>query len=204
MTTASTEYPWLSVREAIDARPGSRVTLKGWVRTRRDSKAGLSFINIHDGSRFDPLQIVAPADLPNYESEVLKLTAGCSIVATGELVESRGKGQSVELKADSIEVLGLVDDPDTYPIQPKQHSFEYLRTVAHLRPRTNTFGAVARVRHTLAMAVHEFFDARGFYWVHTPIITASDCEGAGQMFRVSTLDSVNTQRTPEGGMDFEQ
>jgi asparaginyl-tRNA synthetase len=203
-STPAADHPWLSVREAFDAKPGSRVTLKGWVRTRRDSKAGLSFINIHDGSRFDPLQIVAPADLANYESEILKLTAGASIVARGELVESQGKGQRVELKADAIEVLGLVDDPDTYPIQPKQHSFEYLRTVAHLRPRTNTFGAVARVRHTLAMAVHEFFDSRGFFWVHTPIITASDCEGAGQMFRVSTLDSVNTQRGPDGAMDFEK
>ena len=140
----------------------TKTTLKGWVRTRRDSKAGLSFINLNDGSCFADVQIVAPADLPNYEAEVTKLTTGCSIEATGELVESKGKGQAVELKADSITVLGWVDDPDTYPVSAKRHTFEYLREVAHLRVRTNTFGAVARVRNCLAQAVHRFYHERGF------------------------------------------
>lgn len=184
--------------------PGSSVTIKGWVRTRRDSKAGLSFVHVHDGSGFAPIQVVASRELPNYESEVLRLTSGCSVVVHGTLVASQGKGQSVEVRADSIEVLGWVDDPETYPIQPKQHSWEFLREVAHLRPRTNTFGAIARVRHSLAMATHRFFDERGFFWVHTPIITTNDAEGAGEMFRVSTLDLVNPPRTPEGEVDFGQ
>ncbi len=120
-----------------------------------------------------------------------RLTTGCSVVVTGVLAESKGKGQSVEIQAEAVEVVGWVDDPETYPLAPKQHSFEYLREVAHLRPRTNTFGAVTRVRHTLSMAIHRFFDEQGFFWVHTPIITANDAEGAGEMFRVSTLDQVN-------------
>jgi asparaginyl-tRNA synthetase len=186
---------------------GTRVTVRGWVRTRRDSKAGLSFIHLHDGSCFDPVQVVAPAALPNYESEIKRLTSGCSVVATGTLTPSQGQGQAVELQADSVEVVGWVDDPDTYPIQPKKTSFEYLREVAHLRPRSNTLGAVARVRHSLSMAVHRYFHEHGFFWVHTPIITASDAEGAGEMFRVSTLDLVNTSavpRTPDGRTDFTQ
>ncbi len=181
---------------------GTPVTVKGWVRTRRDSKAGLSFINVHDGSGFHPIQVVAPNTLANYTDEILKLSPGASLVVEGELVQSQGKGQSVEIQAKAIQVLGLVDDPDTYPIQPKQHSMEFLRTVAHLRPRTNTFGAMARVRHTLAMAVHRFFDSRGFLWVHTPIITSSDAEGAGEMFRVSTLDFANLPRGDKGEIDF--
>jgi asparaginyl-tRNA synthetase len=186
---------------------GTQVTLRGWVRTRRDSKAGLSFIHLHDGSCFDPVQVVAPAALPNYESEIKRLTSGCSVVATGTLTPSQGQGQAVELQADSVQVVGWVDDPDTYPIQPKKTSFEYLREVAHLRPRSNTLGAVARVRHSLSMAVHRYFHEHGFFWVHTPIITASDAEGAGEMFRVSTLDLVNTSavpRTPDGRTDFTQ
>ena len=185
--------------------PGTRVTVRGWVRTRRDSKAGLSFIHLHDGSCFDPLQIVAPAALPNYESEVKKLTSGCSLIVTGAIAPSQGQGQAVELQAASVQVVGWVDDPEEYPIQPKRTSFEYLREVAHLRPRTNTLGAVARVRDCLSMAVHRYFHERGFFWVHTPIITASDAEGAGEMFRVSTLDFVNLSavpRTPEGRTDF--
>jgi len=183
---------------------GAKATVQGWVRTRRDSKAGLSFIALHDGSCFDTLQIVAPGDLPNYESEVQRLTSGCAIIATGEVVESQGKGQDVEIKAESIEVVGWVDDPDTYPISQKRHTFEYLREVAHLRVRTNTFGAVARVRHCLAMAIHRFFHERGFYWVHTPIITGADCEGAGEMFKVSTLDLVNIPRADSGEVDFDK
>ena len=196
--------PWLPVNKALAAAPGTNATCKGWVRTRRDSKAGLSFINLHDGTCFDAIQVVAPADLPNYEEDILKLTAGCAIEVDGELVESKGKGQSIELKATAIRVIGMVDDPDTYPISQKRHSFEYLREVAHLRPRTNAIGAVARMRHTLAAATHRFFDEQGFFYVHTPIITASDCEGAGEMFRVSTLDSLNTPRTPDGATDFDQ
>jgi asparaginyl-tRNA synthetase len=185
----------------------TRVTVRGWVRTRRDSKAGLSFIHLHDGSCFDPIQVVAAAALPNYEGEVKKLTTGCSIVASGTLTPSQGQGQSVEILAESIHVVGWVDDPDTYPIQPKRTSFEYLREVAHLRPRTNTLGAVARVRHALSMAIHRYFHEHGFFWVHTPIITASDAEGAGEMFRVSTLDFVNSgaiPRSPDGRTDFTQ
>jgi asparaginyl-tRNA synthetase len=186
---------------------GARVTVKGWVRTRRDSKAGLSFIHLHDGSGFDPIQVVAPATLPNYESEIKRLTSSCSLIVTGTLTASQGQGQAVEIQAESVEVVGWVEDPETYPIQPKKSSFEYLREVAHLRPRTNTLGAIARVRHSLSMAVHRYFHERGFFWVHTPIITASDAEGAGEMFRVSTLDLVNmaaTPRTPDGKIDFSQ
>ena len=184
---------------------GTSVTVKGWVRTRRDSKAGLSFIHVHDGSGFDPIQVVAPAALANYESEIKRLTSGCSVVATGTLAASQGQGQAVEIQAESVEVVGWVEDPETYPIQPKKSSFEYLREVAHLRPRTNTLGAIARVRHALSMAIHRYFHEHGFFWVHTPIITASDAEGAGEMFRVSTLDFVNMAglpRTPDGKIDF--
>jgi asparaginyl-tRNA synthetase len=184
---------------------GSRVTVRGWVRTRRDSKAGLSFIHVHDGSAFHPIQVVAPAALGNYESEVLKLTSGCAVIATGVLAASQGQGQSVEVQADAIDVVGWVEDPEAYPIQPKKTSFEYLREVAHLRPRTNTLGAIARVRHCLSMAIHRYFHEHGFFWVHTPIITASDAEGAGEMFRVSTLDFAHlggVERTPDGTVDF--
>jgi asparaginyl-tRNA synthetase len=188
-------------------RVGTQVTVCGWVRTRRDSKAGLSFIHLHDGSCFDPIQVVASAQLPNYESEVRKLTSGCAVRASGVLVQSQGQGQAVELQADAVEVVGWVDDPEAYPIQPKRASFEYLREVAHLRPRTNTLGAVARVRHCLSMAIHRYFHERGFFWVHTPIVTVSDAEGAGEMFRVSTLDLANLSaipRTSDGRTDFSQ
>jgi asparaginyl-tRNA synthetase len=183
---------------------GNKVTVEGWIRTRRDSKAGLSFLAVHDGSCFEPLQVVAPQELPNYQSDVLRITTGCAVRCTGEVVASQGKGQSVEVRADSIEVVGWVDDPDHYPMQPKRHTMEYLREVAHLRPRTNVIGAVTRVRHTLAQAVHRFFHERGFFWIHTPIITASDAEGAGQMFKVSTLDFANLPRTPDGKVDFDK
>ena len=183
---------------------GSEVTVQGWVRTRRDSKAGFSFIHLNDGSCFGNLQLVADKDLPNYGDEIQKLTSGCSLTCRGTVVESKGRGQSVEIQAAEIDVLGFVEDPDTYPVQPKKHSFEFLRTVAHLRPRTNTFGAVTRVRHAAARAIHEFFDEQGYYWVNTPIITASDAEGAGQMFRVSTLDLMNLPHTDEGKVDFRE
>jgi asparaginyl-tRNA synthetase len=194
----------IRIKEALEGKPaiGAEVTVRGWVRTRRDSKAGFSFINVHDGSCFDPVQVVAPAELGNYESEVLRLTSGCSVVCTGTLVESGGRGQKFEIQAAAVEVVGWVEDPDTYPIQPKAHSFEFLREVAHLRPRTNTFGAITRVRHVAAQAIHRYFHERGYYWINTPIITASDAEGAGDMFRVSTLDLVNLPRTEAGGIDF--
>ena len=183
---------------------GTNVELRGWVRTRRDSKAGFSFINLHDGSSFDGIQVVADKALANYESDVLKLGAGCSIAVQGTLVESQGKEQSVELQANQIEVLGWVDDPETYPVAKKRHTFEYLRTQAHLRPRTNTFGAIARIRHSAAQAIHRYFHERHFYWVNTPIITASDCEGAGELFRVSTLEMLNLPKTEKGDVDFQQ
>ena len=187
---------------AGDVPVGERVTVEGWVRTRRDSKAGFSFLHVSDGSCFHPIQVVAPGELDNYRDEVQRLTTGCSVRCTGELVESRGRGQAFEVKADTVEVIGWVTDPDTYPIQPKQHSFEFLRDVGHLRPRTNTFGAVTRVRHACARAIHRYFDERGYYWINTPIITASDAEGAGHMFRVSTLDMANLPRTEDGAVDF--
>lgn len=194
----------LSVAQALAGHvpEGGQVTVRGWVRTRRDSKAGLSFIHLSDGSCFAPIQVVAPASLPNYESEVKHLTTGCAIIATGTLVKSQGQGQAFEVQATTIDVVGWVDDPLTYPMQPKAHSLEYLREYAHLRPRTNLFGAVTRIRHCLAQAVHRFFHERGFYWISTPIITTSDAEGAGQMFRVSTLDFANLPRTPDGAVDF--
>ncbi|MBL6997662.1 MAG: asparagine--tRNA ligase, partial [Phycisphaerales bacterium] len=183
---------------------GETITVQGWVRSRRDSKAGLSFIQITDGSCFDLLQIVADKDLSNYESEVLHITTGTSVVITGELVESQGKGQSVELQATEVKVEGFVEDPDTYPVAAKRHTFEYLRTVSHLRTRTNTFAAIARVRDCLSQAVHRYFHNNKFLWVHTPIITASDCEGAGEMFRCSTLDLVNTPMNESGEVDFDK
>ena len=183
---------------------GQAVSIRGWVRTRRDSKAGFSFVQLSDGSCYAALQLVVPSSLPNYTSEVLHLGPACSVKAEGTLVASQGKGQTVELSVSSLEVIGWVDDPDSYPIQPKPHSFEFLREVAHLRPRTQTFGAMARLRDSLSAAIHKFFRSSGFFWVHTPIITASDCEGAGAMFRVSTLDLANLPRTPEGKLDFSE
>jgi asparaginyl-tRNA synthetase len=180
------------------------VTLKGWVRTRRDSKAGISFIHVSDGSCFHPVQVVAPNTLPNYTDEVTRLTAGCALEATGTIVPSPAKGQPFEMQASAIKVVGWIEDPDTYPIQPKPHTMEYLREVAHLRPRTNVIGATTRVRHTVAQAIHRFFHEHGFLWVNTPIITASDAEGAGELFRVSTLDLANLPRTPEGKVDYAQ
>lgn len=191
-------------QEILCAPLSGSVTVQGWVRTRRDSGVGLSFIAVHDGSCFATLQLVADNSLANYESEILKLTPGCAISAEGELVASQGKGQTVEVKVSSLTVVGWVDDPETYPIQPKPHSMEYLREVAHLRPRTNLIGAVTRVRDCLAQAVHRFYHERGFYWIHTPIITASDAEGAGDMFKVSTLDFANMPRKEDGSIDYDQ
>lgn len=173
-----------------DVDVGTSVTLKGWLRSRRTSKGGFSFLHIHDGSSFDPIQAVADQELSNY-AEIVELGTGCSVIITGTVVESEGRGQDREIQASNVEIIGLVDDPESYPISKKRHTFEYLRSVAHLRPRTNTFGAISRVRHRIAQAVHNYFNDEGFFWVNTPIITASDCEGAGELFRVSTLDQVN-------------
>ncbi|ACR68550.1 asparagine--tRNA ligase [Edwardsiella ictaluri] len=190
----------LQGRVAVD----TEVTVRGWVRTRRDSKAGISFLAVYDGSCFNPLQAVVNNSLPNYESEVLRLTTGCSLEVSGRVVASPGEGQSFELQATAIKVVGWVDDPDTYPMAAKRHSIEYLREVAHLRPRTNLIGAVARVRHTLAQAIHRYFNENGYFWVSTPLITASDTEGAGEMFRVSTLDMENLPRNDAGKVDYSE
>lgn len=198
--TITTTQAVLSGKHAV----GETVTVRGWVRTKRDSKAGFSFIALYDGSGFNPLQVVAQNTLPNYESELLSLTTSCSLVVTGTIVESQGAGQAVELAATAVEVVGRVENPDTYPMAAKRHSIEYLREVAHLRPRTNIIGAVARVRNTLSQAIHQFFNQEGFLWCATPLITASDAEGAGEMFRVSTLDLNNLPRTEKGDIDFKQ
>ena len=178
------------------------ITVHGWIRTRRDSKAGISFLAVHDGSCFDAIQAIVPSDLNNYQEEVLKLTTGCSVKVTGILVESPGKGQSFEIQATAVEVLGLVEDPDTYPMAAKRHSIEFLREQAHLRARTNIGGAVTRVRNCLAQAIHRFLHQKGYFWISTPLITGSDCEGAGEMFRVSTLDMENLPRNDAGQVDY--
>lgn len=181
---------------------GEKITVMGWVRTRRDSKGGFSFIEINDGSCMSNLQVIADAKLPNYKDTVQELQTGCSIHVNGEVFASQGKGQKVELHADEIELIGW-SDPDIYPLQKKRHSFEFLRTIAHLRPRTNTFGAVARVRNAMSLTIHNFFQDRGFLHIHTPIITASDCEGAGEMFRVTAFDLDQIPRK-DGQTDFDR
>lgn len=183
---------------------GDTITVGGWIRTRRDSKAGFSFLAVNDGSCFNNLQVVVSSDLSNYESEVLKLTTSCSVMVEGQLVESQGQGQDVELKATKVQVLGFVEDPDTYPMSAKRHSVEYLREYAHLRPRTNLIGAVMRIRNSLAYALHSFFQERGFMWVSTPIITASDCEGAGEMFTVTNFDLENLPKNDQGKVDYSE
>jgi asparaginyl-tRNA synthetase len=179
----------------------SEVTVSGWLRSRRSSKGGFSFLHIHDGSCFGTIQAVADESLNNYAA-ISETGTGCSVTVTGTLVASQGKGQDREIQATSVIIHGLVDDPESYPISKKQHTFEYLRSVAHLRPRTNTFGAMTRIRHALSAQVHQFFDDNGFYWVNTPIITASDCEGAGDMFRVSTLEHLHNGDAAAHKQDF--
>ncbi|HYR23088.1 MAG TPA: asparagine--tRNA ligase [Chthoniobacterales bacterium] len=180
-----------SVRDALqNAAPISEIVAQGWVRTRRDSK-DFSFIELNDGSSLRNLQVIARNALPNYV-DVQRLTTGASIVVHGELVASQGKGQKWELVADKIDIVGSADD--SYPLQKKGHTPEFLREIAHLRPRSNLFGSVFRVRGRLAFAIHKFFQERGFVYVHTPIITGSDCEGAGELFRVSTIDLKNPPR----------
>jgi asparaginyl-tRNA synthetase len=193
----------ISVADARhESAVGKQVKVQGWVRTRRDSKGGFSFLELNDGSSQGNLQVVADGKLPNYESEIKKLGTGASVAVVGEVRKSPAKGQATEMHAASITVFGQAD-PESYPLQKKGHSFEFLRTIAHLRPRTNTFGAIARLRNCVSRSIHDFFQERGFLYVHTPIITTSDCEGAGQMFHVTTLDLDKLPRK-EGHLDFEQ
>jgi len=189
------------VKDAVAAKPGKELAIAGWIRTLRSSKGGFSFIAINDGSCLTSIQVVADKALDNYESQILHLTPGTSIEVSGKLVESPAKGQHVELHASSVRVLGYVD-AKKYPIQPKRHTLEFLRTQAHLRPRTNTFGAVARVRSTVSMAIHEFFQSRSFIYINTPIIAASDCEGAGELFRVTCIDPANPPRDSQGSVNY--
>jgi len=190
----SGDYPSLKAIFGGEIERETTVKIKGWLRSRRTSKGGFSFLQVHDGSCFDAIQVVADGALPNY-AQITEMNTGCAVEVTGQLIESQGKGQAVEIQADTVVLVGDIDDPESYPIAKKRHTFEYLRTTAHLRPRTNTFGAITRVRHGLAQAVHNYFSNNGFFWVNTPIITGSDCEGAGELFRVSTLDQVN--RSPD-------
>lgn len=195
-----------SVKQLLSggAQVGAQVCVKGWVRTRRDSKAGLSFVSISDGSCAETIQAVAESKLANYDSEILALTKDCAVIVTGELVASQGGNQAVEILATSVEVTGFVENPDTYPISPKRHTVEYLREHAHLRVRTNLISSVARVRNTVSMAIHDYLQTNGFYWVHTPLITASDAEGAGELFKVTTLDLKNPPRDAKGNINYKE
>jgi asparaginyl-tRNA synthetase len=193
----------LTVVEARKAESaGKAARLQGWIRTRRDSKGGFSFLELNDGSSLAGMQVIADAKLDNYESEIKHLGAGASVTVEGEIKESPAQGQATELHAEKVVVHGLAD-PETYPLQKKRHSFEFLRTLAHLRPRTNTFGAVTRVRNCVCRSIHNFFQEDGFLYVHPPIITASDCEGAGEMFKVTTLDLQNVPKS-NGAVDYTQ
>src|ERR1700681_1098344 len=188
-----------SVKDALQGTTSvAPILVQGWVRTRRDSK-DFSFIELNDGSCLRNLQIIAKNTLPNYDT-VQRLTTGASIIVQGELIASQGKGQKWEIVADQIEIVGLADD--SYPLQKKGHTPEFLREIAHLRPRSNLFGSVFRVRSRLAFAIHKFFQERGFVYVHTPIITGSDCEGAGELFRVTAIDAKNPPRTKDGEIDY--
>ncbi|NET10870.1 MAG: asparagine--tRNA ligase, partial [Symploca sp. SIO2B6] len=180
-------------------QPEDAVIIQGWVRTKRDAK-GFSFVEINDGSSMSGLQVIVNEDVPNYE-QLSQVTTGASLEIEGKLVPSPGKGQRIELRAESFTVYGI-SDPETYPLQKKRHSFEFLRTIGHLRSRTNTLGAVMRVRNACANAIHQFFQERGFLWMHTPIITASDCEGAGEMFNVTTLDMTKVPLTESKQVDY--
>jgi asparaginyl-tRNA synthetase len=180
---------------------GKSVLLQGWVRTRRDSKAGFSFVELNDGSSFGNIQILVPQELPNYNTEIKQIIAGSSIAVQGIVKESPGQGQATEVEAKKVELIGTAD-PATYPLQKKGHTLEFLRSIAHLRVRTNTFGAVARVRNRVSFSIHQFFQENGFFYIHTPILTASDCEGAGHMFRVSTFDPAKPPKDDKGNVDF--
>src|SRR5579872_5881025 len=194
----------IKVAAALNDGPlGTEVDVRGWVRTKRESKQGFAFVELNDGSSMANLQIVVDQSVPGYEQFLKQLTTGSSIRVVGELKASPAKGQAVEVHARELTVYGTAD-AEKYPLQKKGHSFEFLRDIAHLRPRTNTFGAIARVRNALCTAIHEFFQARGFLYVHTPIITTSDCEGAGQMFQVTTLDLARLAQKQAADVDFTQ
>src|SRR6266853_4139809 len=187
------------IKDALQSTaPIAAIQVQGWVRTRRDSK-DFSFIELSDGSSLRNLQIIARNTLPNYAA-IQRLITGASIIVRGALVASQGKGQNWEVVADEITIVGASDD--SYPLQKKGHTPEFLREIAHLRPRSNLFGCVFRVRSRLAFAIHQFFQERGFYYIHTPIITGSDCEGAGELFLVTTIDDKKTQRTTDGEIDY--
>ena len=191
------------LKNLMDRRDfGAAVTVQGWVRSRRDSKAGFSFLEVNDGSCLASVQVIADESLPNYETDVRRLITGCSVRIEGELRESPGKGQAIEVFAKKLDVLGWIEDPDTYPMQKKRHSLEFLREVAHLRARSNTFGAVARLRNAMMAATHDFFQERGFIYLHTPVITGSDCEGAGEMFTVTGLNLRDLPTTQDGAVDY--
>lgn len=191
----------IRIKQILSQTPGGKVTVKGWVRTKRGNK-NVAFIALNDGSTINNIQIVC--DVEKFDEELLKqITTGACLCVMGSLVESMGSGQAVEVQADEIEVYGTAD-PETYPLQKKGHSMEFLREIAHLRPRTNTFGAVLRIRNAMAFAIHKFFNEKGFIYLHTPLITASDCEGAGEMFQVTTLDPDNLPRTKDGKIDYSQ
>jgi asparaginyl-tRNA synthetase len=185
-----------------NGQPDEAVSIQGWVRTKRESK-GFAFLEVNDGSSLANLQVVLNQDLPDYEALLKSLNTGASIAISGSLAPSPGKGQRIELKAESVTIFGEAD-PETYPLQKKRHSFEFLRTLGHLRPRTNTLGAVLRVRNACASAIHQFFQERGFLWIHTPIITASDCEGAGEMFVVTSLNLQQVPKTKTQEVDYSQ
>lgn len=184
----------------LESAVGKTVLLQGWVRTRRDSKGGFSFIEVNDGSCMGNVQVVADGQLPNYESEIKHIPTGASVSIVGEVKASPAKGQATEIHAQSVSMVGTAD-PETFPLQKKGHSMEFLRTIAHLRPRTNTFGAITRVRNQVCKSIHDFYQEQGFYYIHTPIITASDCEGAGEMFKVTTLDLEKVPKA-EGTTDY--
>ncbi len=191
----------ISVKNALrSAAPQDHVLVQGWVRTRRDAKT-FSFLELNDGSSLKSLQVIAPDSLANY-ADVQRLMTGASIEVRGKLIASQGKGQSWEVAAEEITILGASDE--TYPLQKKGHTPEFLREIAHLRPRSNLFGSVFRVRSRLAFAIHQFFQERGFVYVHTPIITGSDCEGAGELFRITTIDAKNPPRREDGNVDYGQ
>jgi asparaginyl-tRNA synthetase len=183
-------------------KPDEAVTIQGWVRTKRELK-DFAFVEVNDGSSLAGLQAVVDANLPDYENLLKQLGNGSAVTITGKLVESPGKGQKIEMKAESVTVYGTAD-PETYPLQKKRHSFEFLRTISHLRSRTNTLGAVFRVRNACATAIHQFFQEKGFLWIHSPIITASDCEGAGELFTVTSLDLNNLPKNDQGEVDYSQ
>ncbi|MBD1906971.1 asparagine--tRNA ligase [Funiculus sociatus GB2-A5] len=185
-----------------NGQPEESVTVQGWVRTKRESKE-FAFLEVNDGSSMANLQIVLNQDLPNYAEVIKQLNTGASVEIAGVLVPSLGKGQRIELKAQTVKVYGEAD-PESYPLQKKRHSFEFLRTIGHLRSRTNSFGAVFRIRNACSYAIHQFFQERGFLWIHTPIISASDCEGAGEMFTVTSLNLRNVPRTEAQEVDYSQ